>query len=264
MTVHESRMVRHEVKFRRLQVRQVQDLTPHLRRIVLEGPDLAGFHSASPDDHVKLFFPNPDGEFVTPTMTAQGPVYPAGRAPSPMRDYTPRAFDAQANTLVLDFVLHGDGVASRWAEQAAPGAPLAVGGPRGSFVMADDFDHYVLVGDETALPAVARWLEEAPAGRQATVLMEVDGPQDQIPLPTRAKATVQWLYRNGAAPEASELLENALDDLAPAGDAFWWIACESQRARQMRKFLEGHRAVPKAWIRATGYWKSPHSPDVMD
>lgn len=60
MSQHESRTVRHPLVFRRLQVREVTELTPHMRRIVVGGAELEGFHSGAPDDHVKVFFPNPE------------------------------------------------------------------------------------------------------------------------------------------------------------------------------------------------------------
>lgn len=255
LTQHENRTVRHPLVFRRVEVLEATDLTPHMRRIVVGGPELEGFHSASPDDHVKVFFPNADGEFVTPTLGPDGPVFPEGKAPSPARDYTPRHHDAEANSLAIDFVLHGDGPASNWAAAAKPGDRLAFGGPRGSFLVAPDFDHYVLVGDESALPAIARWLEEMPAGQKAIVLIEVPEEGDQQALATRAEADITWLPRNGGHPALGTLLEDALAGVSPAGDAFWWIACESARARRMRIALSEERGVPKDWIRATGYWK---------
>lgn len=259
MTLHESRMLRHPLVFRRVEVREVIDLGPHMRRIVVAGPELEGFHSGAPDDHVKVFFPNPEGEYITPTLGANGPEYPEGKTPSPARDYTPRLHDADAGTLAIDFVIHGDGPASDWAERAKPGDGFAFGGPRGSFVPAGDFDHYVLVGDETALPAIGRWLEEMPAGRRATVLVEVPDDADRQDLATRADADITWLPRGGAPAADSRLLEQALEALRPQGDTFWWIACESRRARLMRKALMDERGVSKDWIRATGYWK--HAPD---
>lgn len=255
MTLHESRMLRHPLVFRRVEVREVIDLGPRMRRIVVAGPELEGFHSGAPDDHVKVFFPNPDGEYVTPTLGPKGPEYPEDRTPSPARDYTPRLHDADAGTLAIDFVIHGDGPASNWAEQAKPGDGFAFGGPRGSFVPADDFDHYVLAGDETALPAIGRWLEEMPAGHRATVLVEIPDDAHRQDLATRADADITWLSRKGAPAAGSRLLEEALAGVEPQGDAFWWIACESRRAQLMRKALIGERGVPKDWIRATGYWK---------
>ena len=73
-----------------------------------------------------------------------------------MREYTPRRIDLVANELDIDFVLHGDGPASTWAAQAAPGQTLDIAGPRASMVVPDLFDSYLLIGDETAIPAIGR------------------------------------------------------------------------------------------------------------
>ncbi|SBV36869.1 putative siderophore interacting protein [uncultured Stenotrophomonas sp.] len=257
MSRHETRVIRLTPRFRHLQVLRSERLTPNMQRIVVGGPALEGFDSRSPDDHVKLFFPNADGEFVLPELTEQGPRYPQGKPPSPARDYTPRHHDADAGELVLDFVLHGDGPATRWAATAAVGDALVVAGPRGSHVVADDFDAYVLVGDETALPAIARRLAELPAHAVAEVLVEIPEEGDRQPLESAAQVNVTWFERNGFDAAGSTLLEDALVDFeAPDGDAFYWIAVESQRARLMRKFVENHLRVPKEWIRATGYWKA--------
>jgi|SRR6185437_1693757 len=253
MPNHQHQMFRHPVVLRTLDVLRVERLTPHMQRVTLGGDELRGFHSVAPDNHVKLFFPNAAGELVTPTLGPNGPEYPPGREPSPMRDYTPRRHDAARNELVIDFVLHGDGPASNWASQAAPGQRIGAGGPRGSFVVADDFDRYVLVGDETALPAIGRWLEEMPIGMQVEVLLEIPDARDRQSLDSVAHVNLVWLERNGEAP--GEQLERALRELpASAGDTFYWIATEAHRARAMRLLLSNERGVPKEWIHATGYW----------
>jgi len=259
MASHIHRRLRHDVALRTLAVLRVEPLSPHMRRMTLGGPGLRGFLSAAPDDHVKLFFPDHDGELVLPVLGPNGPEFPAGREPSPMRDYTPRRHDAARGELVIDFVLHGDGPASNWATQATPGQRLGVGGPRGSHVIADDFDRYALMGDETALPAIGRWLEELPAGARATALIEIPETADRQLLSSRGEVEIRWLARDGA--EHGELLERALHELpAIAGDTFYWIAAESRRARNMRLMLAG-RGVPKEWVRATGYWKADGTDD---
>lgn len=254
MANHQHQMLRHPVVLRVLEVLRVERLTPHMQRVTFGGDELRGFHSGSPDDHVKLFFPNAAGQLVMPTFGPDGLEYPPGREPSPMRDYTPRRHDAACNELVVDFVLHGDGPASHWAEHAASGQYIGAGGPRGSFVVASDFDRHVLAGDETALPAIGRWLEEMPADAQVEVLLEIPDARDRQSLTSAAHVNLSWLERDGAAP--GERLENALHNLPTvAGDTFYWIATESRRARAMRLFLADERAVPKECIRATGYWK---------
>jgi NADPH-dependent ferric siderophore reductase len=163
--------VMHEIKRRKLEVLRVVDLTPRMRRITVGGPQLAGFVSLGSDDHVKLFFPQ-TAEEQTALETLELGAGQKGNMP-PMRDYTPRRIDLDTLELDIDFVLHGDGPAATWAAQATPGQYLHIGGPRGSMVVPDIFDSYLLIGDETALPAIARRLEELSANRRALVVVEV-------------------------------------------------------------------------------------------
>jgi NADPH-dependent ferric siderophore reductase len=245
---HVIQRVRHEVRMRILNVVKVTTLTPHMRRITVQGPELEGFPSASPDDHVKLFFPTSTGEFNLPTMTADGPKYPEGKEHSPARDYTPRAFRPDLLELDLDFVIHGDGPASTWAERAKVGDKLGVGGPRGSMIVPSDYDHYVLVGDETALPAIGRWLEEMPEETAVTILAEVASPAEKQAL----ARDVRWFIR-GETPS----MDDALARLSmPEGDTFWWVATESKRARELRSLLVETRGIDKDGVKATGYWQA--------
>lgn len=265
MTQHAHRMVRHALERRTIEVLSTKRITAHMQRIVFGGEQLRGFLSAAPDDHVKLFFPNPEGELVLPTLGPNGLEFPASVSPSPMRDYTPREYDATRCELIVDFVLHGDGPASTWAEQATPGQKIGLGGPRGSFIVADDFDQFVLVGDETALPAIGRRLDELPASARAYVLVEIPEKADRQPLGSQAEFEVVWLERDGVEAAQSDLLERALRQLPELpGDTFYWIAAESRRVRDMRRYLAEERDIPKDWIRATGYWKADGTDDDED
>jgi len=235
----------HSPRRRLLTVKHVQDLTPHYRRITLEG-DLEGFSSPGADDHVKLFFPESGVPFDAEALL-RGENVSAGR------DYTPRRHDPQAGELDLDFVMHGEGIGSTWAQNAQPGSPLMLGGPRGSLLV-EGFASYLLAGDETALPSIARRLEELPAGVTVRVFIEVDRPSDELPLPTRAQAVVSWLHRHGAAPGSSDLLERALQDVPLSTDTFVWGGSEQATALRLREQFKQIGLNP-AWIRVTGYWK---------
>src|SRR5690554_1079168 len=156
--------VRHPIRTRRLEVRRVAELSPSMRRITLAGDDLAGFLSASFDDHVKLIVPEAAGEEPdVPAIGPEGMIFAEGRRKPAMRDDTPRRYDPASNELDIDFVLGHEGPATDWASQAKPGHPLGIAGPRGSFVVPMTFDWHLLIGDETAIPAIARRLEELPA-----------------------------------------------------------------------------------------------------
>ncbi|HET6432199.1 siderophore-interacting protein [Dyella sp.] len=260
MTDHVHRTIRHPLVARTLEVLRVETLTPQMRRVVFGGESLRHFVTAAADDHVKLFFPNAAGAIVRPEMGPNGLERVPGVDYSPMRDYTPRHYDPQTHELTIDFVLHGDGPAARWAAQAAPGQQIGAGGPRGSTIIADDFDAYLLAGDESALPAIARRLDEMPAGTSAWVFVEIADRYERQPLTSRTEFALTWLERSGVAPAESTLLEDALAAWTPPpGDTFYWIAAESERARRMREAL-ADQGVPKEHVKATGYWKAAATP----
>ena len=255
MSTRDIQRVRHDLRFRTLTVAAVQDLTPSLRRVVLEGPELDGFVSLGFDDHVKIF-PAAEGEAaVLPTLGPDGPIFPE---PGPaMRDYTPRAFDPTTNRLTLDFVTGHGGPATEWAMAARPGATLGVGGPRGSFVVPTDYADHVLIGDETALPAIARRLEELPPQARAHAVIEVGTFADRIALDSPARATVTWAMRDGAPRGESQALlkaaETALAGVDPT-DAYVWIAAEATAAKALRARALDLGFSPKA-MKAAGYWR---------
>ncbi len=236
------RRVRHQPRRRTLAVNAVETIAAHMIRVTLSG-DLDDFVSLGFDDHVKLFLA--DG-----TLDAQG------AANTPSRDFTPRRHDPAANTLAIDFAIHDAGPATRWAAQAKPGDALTIGGPRGSFIIPTDYDWHLLMGDETALPAIGRRLAELPASMRAIVIGEVDSAADEIEFETKANATVAWAHRDGAPPGVSDVLARKLSELKlPGGDYYAWVACESLLAKALRRqLIADHGANPK-WMRAAGYWR---------
>ncbi|MFW9267574.1 siderophore-interacting protein [Pseudomonas sp. NR3] len=247
-TIHR---VSHEIKRRRLQVLRVVDLTPRMRRITVGGPELAGFVSLGTDDHIKLLLPQNAEEHAALENFAPG----AGKAQGPMpemRDYTPRRYDLDALELDIDFVLHGDGPASTWAAQAAPGQYLNIAGPRGSMIVPDVFDSYLLIGDETALPAIARRLEGLAPNRKALVVVEVENGAEQQVLHSPAQVHVIWVLREG---RQDSLLRTVQQLEMPGGKLYAWVATESKVSRQIRKVLLEEKGLDQDFVKAVGYWK---------
>ncbi len=234
---HQVLRVRHELKRRRLTVREVLRLTPGMIRVILADASLADFVSAGFDDHIKLFFPVEGGE-------------------PERRDFTPRAFDPAAGTLTVDFVLHDAGPATRWAVSVRPGDTLEIGGPRGSVIVSDSFDWWLLVGDETALPAIGRRLEEAPPGARLTALVAVTGPAEEQRFASRADHRTCWVHRPAGRAADPEPLLAALSALElPAGEGFVWIAAEAGVAHALRAHVLEALGHPRQWLRASGYWQ---------
>ncbi|CAD6516010.1 siderophore-interacting protein [Paraburkholderia metrosideri] len=248
--------VRHPLKFRLLQVKQVRALTPHLIRVTFTGDDLHDFVSASFDDHIKVFFPEPGTDKpALPEAGPNGPIFAEGQRPT-ARDFTPRRYDREARELDIEFAMHEAGPAASWAAQAKVGQYLGVGGPRGSFVVPTGFDWHLLIGDDTALPAIARRLEEMPAGKRVAVVIEVADPSAQIEFSTQAELHLVWCYRSGAGPRGEALLRAVRDTYLPKdGEGYVWAAGESATIRAVRQHLCTERGVEKSRIRASSYWK---------
>ena len=234
---HQITRVRRDVRRRRVAVASVQRLTPRMQRIVFTSPDPHDFASDAPDDHVKLFFPAADGVEAC------------------MRDYTPRMFDTAQGSLTIDFALHEAGPATAWALAAKVGDTLDIGGPRGSTVVPDDFDWYLLIGDETALPAIGRRVEELRPGAPVTTVAVVEDKQERQAFQAEAQLKSYWIARDGQPLDDASLLRFALDEyVLPPGDGFVWIAAEAHTARALRSYMMDTRGHPKSWIKASGYW----------
>lgn len=227
---------RHEIKRRRLTVREKSHVTPRMLRILFEGSELTDFVSLSPDDHVKLL-----------VATGTGDVE--------RRDYTPRSFDRAAGTLTIDFALHDAGPATLWAVESKPGDVLEIGGPRGSAVISPDFAWWLLIGDETALPAIGRRLEEMPQGKRAISIVAVADADEEQSFATKADHQALWVHRPLDQADAPAPLLSALEGMKlPDGDGFVWIAAEARVARAVRDYLVNTRGHPLHWTKAAGYW----------
>jgi NADPH-dependent ferric siderophore reductase len=257
--------VRHPVKLRLGVVTRVTAITPHLIRVTLAGEQLAGFNSASFDDHIKVFFPAEGAETpVLPTMGPEGPVIVPGAARPIARDFTPRRFDGRSGELDIEFALHDAGPATAWAAQARVGQTLGLGGPRGSMIIPAAFDWHLLVGDDTALPAIAGRLEELPSTARALVLAEVEDASAYVEFESRAALQVTWVHRSGGDTS----LLSALRKLPafPSGEGYAWAAAEAGSVRELRAHLVAERGMHKSRIRAAAYWKrgAPAIHEVID
>lgn len=222
------RRVRHELKLRELAVARVDRLGDGFAAITFTGEALADFVSLSFDDHVKFMFADADGTQVR-------------------RDYTPRRFDREARALVIEFALHGDGKASTWARAAAPGQRVVVGGPRGSMMPPPDLDWQLLVGDATAVPAIARRLEELPPASR--VLVRVHAARaDRRAFAGAADVDMRWF-------DTAEDLVADLQALAlPDGRGFAWGGGEAALMMKVRAVLND-KGVPREATRVSAYWK---------
>jgi NADPH-dependent ferric siderophore reductase len=222
--------VRHEIKQREVEVDRISLIGANFVSITFKGEALADFISDSFDDHVKFIFTNAAGETVR-------------------RDYTPRAYDRQMGEVTIEFVCHGEGDATKWAQQAKAGQRAIIAGPRGSMIVPMNYSWHLLAGDATALPAIHRRLEELPDGARAFVIVQVDDPADVRQFHSEAQVQVQWVATQ------AELLDAVRTLQLPPGHGFAWAAGEATTMAQLREILVTEKAHPKEAMKIAAYWK---------
>ncbi|MEU8438619.1 siderophore-interacting protein [Streptomyces sp. NPDC029216] len=235
---------------------RTERLTPHMVRIVLGGDGLAGFGAGAYTDHyVKLLF-EPEGvRYAEPwdldaiRATHHREAWPRQRA------YTVRAWDPARRELTLDFVVHGDeGLAGPWAARVQPGEPVHFLGPGGCYAPDPEADWHLLVGDESALPAIAATMERMPPGARVHAFVEVDGPADEQPIATPDGITPVWLHR-GDRPVGAALLEAVTTLDFPSTDVHAFVHGEAGFVKELRRHLRLDRGIPRERLSISGYWR---------
>ncbi|REE96428.1 siderophore-interacting protein [Thermomonospora umbrina] len=235
---------------------RTERLTPHMIRVVIGGEGLAGFAAGEFTDHyVKLLFPPPDVVYPEPfDMAVIRAEMPREQWPR-TRTYTVRSWDPVAAELTLDFVYHGDvGLAGPWARAAEPGDVIRFLGPGGAYAPSPQADWHLMVGDESALPAIAASLERVPDGAPTRVFLEVAGPAEEQELPTPGDAEIVWLHRDGGP--VGEALVRAVRGLEfPEGDVHAFVHGEAGFVKDLRRHLRVDRGLPLERLSISGYWR---------
>ncbi|MCP3424681.1 siderophore-interacting protein [Rothia sp. AR01] len=269
-------LIIHPLILRTVEVLDVEDVTPRMRRVRLggeqllagsrDGAEAPAFAAPGFDDHVKLIFAEsgPVSE-VLPRQLENGIEW----TDAPLRltrDYTPRWVDASAGELALDFVMHGDGPAVAWAGSARPGDQLTFVGPKGSTVFPDGVSAVVMFGDETALPAIGRFLDERPTAAPAHIVVSLDDPRGRQDLNLGPRDTIHWLEGTGADGEKilagvrarlDELAGEESLDLLLGETPFLWAAGEAKSLLPLRRWGSRELGLPKSRTNITGYWHLP-------
>ncbi|WP_307861999.1 siderophore-interacting protein [Nocardioides sp. SYSU D00065] len=238
----------------RLTVTSTEDVTPAMRRVWFRSEDLSAFAgSEDTDRYVKLVFPRPGVEL------------PEGLSPRELRDvvapedlpvvrtYTALFPDVASGTLAIDFVVHGDsGVAGPWARRARPGDVIEANGPGGGYRPDPTADVHLLVGDESAVPAITAALAALPADAVGHALVLVDSPAHEPPLTALEGVTVRFLHRS-----AGDRLADAVRAWPwPEGRVQAFVHGEAQEVmHRVRPYLLKERGIPRADASISGYWR---------
>lgn len=258
------------IVLRRVEVAGTLDLTPNMRRITLAGDELREgrmgegferppFESLGFDDHVKLVVPPADG--ALPRIGTQEEHRFAWNPEvfEFTRDYTVRSWDRKAGTFDIDVVRHDRGLAAAWAFRVKPGDPISFAGPKSCALLQPEADFHLLAGDETALPAIGRWLEEAPAGTRGRVIVEIPSECDRQEIDTAAEVDIEWIVRGAPAGTGGALAEAVKRAPVPEGRVYAWCAGEARTIAPIRRHLRRERGLPKEDVEVVGYWRRPET-----
>lgn len=238
--------------FRWMQVIASQRIAPRMQRLRLRGGDLARFDTSA-NLHVRLHVPIRSGSAsASPAAGRDGTPFddPAAVA---TRYYTIRRIDAAAGWVDIDFVLHdAPGPAGDFARGARLGDVCGMSGPCGLGVKPARY--YLLAGDATALPAIARIAENLPSGAAGAIFIEVDTPEDRLPLEAPPGILCHWVYRSLVADRSfTAQIEDAIATMAGNPEKhFAWIAGEFSTYEALRGPL---KAIAKARSICVPYWR---------
>ncbi|CAM2839746.1 siderophore-interacting protein [Prescottella defluvii] len=249
-----------------------KQVSPSFIRVTIGGPDLAGFTPMGFDQWFRIFIPDTgQTEFKLPSSAgslwyAQFKLIPKDSRPI-LRNYTVREFRPTGGAfgdgpeLDIDFASHGDlGPASAWANTCSAGDPLGLLDEGLIYNPTPDARWHLLVGDESALPAIVGILRSAEPGARIRAYIEIPHAEDKQDVPVRDDLEVHWLVREEAEARPGELALATLRaaDL-PDGPLYAFVAGESELATGARRHLVADRHVPKTDIAFTGYWRHGHA-----
>lgn len=238
-------------------VLDAHDISPRMRRVRFSCGDVTPFIGG--EMHVQLLVPPHGRTPVWPSYRADGRVnWPDGEDALLVRAYTIRSVDADRGELCIDFLQHpAPGIATPgadFARDAQPGMQVALLGP-GSGKL-PDADTLFLAGDEAALPAIARIIEEVPANTRVEAIIEVWDEHEEQDIRSSAAIDIRWVHRKNYSDASDGKFARDVITALEGVDAqtFVWVACEKQDVRTVRSFLRdrGHsrKAMYVAW-----YWE---------
>ncbi|HEV7306059.1 DUF2218 domain-containing protein [Ensifer sp.] len=233
------------------------DVTPHMRRVIFSCADVMPFVDG--DMHVRLLVPPKGRPPVWPGFRDDGRIaWPEGKNELLVRVYTIRALDRDRRELWIDFLQHpAPGMSTPGADFARdvrPGDVAALLGPGAGGL--PEARTILLIGDESALPAIARIAAEAPAETRMRAIIEVEDGAEEQPLQSKGALSVQWLHRASYPNAAADMLvREAKAAIEAANDeTFVWVACEKSDVRTIKTSLKARnhdrRMMYVAW-----YWE---------
>ncbi|WP_024802010.1 siderophore-interacting protein [Nocardia sp. BMG51109] len=242
-------------------------ISPGFVRVTLGGSGLSEFAPMGFDQWFRLFLPGRNG-LRLPTATSNlwyAQYLMMSKEDRPVvRNYTVREFRpagaghfGDTAELDIDFAMHGDQTpACAWASGTAVGSEVGLLDEGITYQAPQHSSWTLLVGDESALPAVAGVLNSAPRELRGAAFLEIGHPDDAQELGEPEGMRVHWLPRTDPATEIGRpALEAVRAAELPTQGVYAFVAGEQKLASGLRRHLADERGIPKADITFTGYWR---------
>ncbi|KUM29470.1 FAD-binding protein [Arthrobacter sp. EpRS66] len=249
-----------------LQVLKREQIAPHLIRLTLGGPGFANFVDKDVTDrYVKFLFAKPELGLDMPYDMEELRNKLAPEDLPVRRTYTVRSSDHEAQTIDVDFVVHGDeGLAGKWARDTEIGSSICFAGPAGLFVPRKEFDFHFFAGDETAIPAISAALEAMSPQMKGVAIIEVADAADELELVHPEGVEVRWLHRNGAFTPQNTVLEQAVREYPWSGGRVQVFAHgEREVMKRLRLYFYDERAVERRDMSLSAYWAFGRAEDAF-
>ncbi|MEJ1922342.1 siderophore-interacting protein [Microbacterium sp. KHB019] len=268
-----------------LEVLRTERLAPHWMRVTLGGGEISKFRPMGYDQWFRLFIPVTGDAGLERVPAKAHKLFgylkflriPDGERPVmrnySVREYRPATGDHGAE-IDVDFVLHGSaadgtaGPASRWAETCGQGDRVLIIDEGLTFNPERGVDRVVLVGDETALPAIASICASLPEAASGMAIIEAPSEDDILEFAHPEGISVEWIVRPHAVDPGSLALTALRDAALPNAPFHAYAAGEQALASGVRKQLVTDRGVDKNTVSFCGYWKigaaSPTSKAARD
>lgn len=244
-----------------LEVRRREFLTPGFASVTLGGPAVRDLTVAGNDQAVRLFFPR-EGQCALRMPTVSNEAWVAQLMLMPksvrpwVRNLTIRRVRPAAEEIDIEFALHGDSPMASWVRRARPGDPAGIFDTGTMYRLPEHARGQLLVGDESALPAILSILDGTPPALPTEVYLEVATAADIRSVETPAGTRVHWLSRDDDELRPGALAVDAVRRATlPSGRFYTWVAGESRLATTVRRHLVNDRGVPKRDIVFIGYWR---------
>lgn len=241
-----------------MRVSAVVDLTPAVRRITFSAPELGDFSPVGPDEYFGLFMPALGHEL--PELPQDGSAIARGifdhlpEAERPeLRWYTVRSHRPEVGEIDVDIVTHGDaGPGSRWTLRARVGEIVGFQTGGAAHRTQTPPGTHVLIADDTAVPALATVLEQAPDDIPIHAVIETDDLANLPELPERPGARIEVVARGTGEPGSALLPALAAQQFAKP--TFGWVCGEQTMVKEARRHLVDELGMDKRAVYHCAYW----------